>query len=47
MQQPKQLALDAGGIQRIFNMAAVTIGGVYIATHSIAVTAIATAASTP
>lgn len=45
MQQTKQSERDAAAIQRIFNTATVAVGGLYLATHSVTVTAIGTIAS--
>lgn len=46
MQKAKTSAPETVAAQRIFNTATVTVGGLYLATHSVTVTAIGTAAST-
>ena len=46
MQQAQTSARDATAVQRLFNTATVTVGGLYLATHSVPVTAIGGAAST-
>jgi len=46
MQQAKTSAPETAAVQRIFNTATVTVGGLYLTTHSVTVTAIGTAAAT-
>ena len=46
MQQARTSASETAAVQRIFNIATVTVGGLYLATHSVTVTTIGTAAST-
>jgi hypothetical protein len=46
MQKAKTSAPETAAVQRIFNTATVTVGGLYLTTHSVTVTAIGTAAST-
>ena len=46
MQHAKTSAPETAAVQRIFNTATVTVGGLYLTTHSVTVTAIGTAAST-